>query len=33
MGTLEQEVKEKQEKLYKERGPGFSNDEFKNFVE
>ncbi|KRX08285.1 hypothetical protein PPERSA_01746 [Pseudocohnilembus persalinus] len=33
MTQLDKEVKEKQQKLEKERGPGFSNDEFKNFVE
>lgn len=33
METLNKEIKAKEEKLNKERGPGFSNDEFKNFVE
>jgi len=33
MASLEKDVKEKQDKINKERGPGFTQDEFKNHVE
>jgi hypothetical protein len=33
MTTLEKQVKEREEKLEKERGPGFKNqDDFKNYA-